>query len=123
MATSKGQGGKDITAGKLEGVPLDCRFSGSLDNPKRNCDATKLITALGLKMIKGITNIPGDVSDKILPGDKNPLGNLLNKLPGAKPDTQTDQQTGTQSTDSTQKNQTDDTVNQAKDLLKGILGQ
>lgn len=125
VATSKGQGGKDITAGKLEGVPLPCHFKGSLDNPKRNCDATKLIAALGLRVIKGITNIPGNVTDKIIPGDSNPLGNILNKLPGTSQDgsTQTEQQTDTQSTDSSQKDQTDETVEQAKDLLKGIFGK
>ena len=92
VATAKGQGGKDITAGKLEGVPLDCRFRGSLDNPQRNCDASKLITALGLKAIKAITNLPADVTKKIIPGDNNPLGNLLNKLPipGTTGGTQTD---------------------------------
>ena len=125
VATSKGQGGKDITEGKLEGVPLPCHFTGSLDNPKRNCDASKLIAALGLRMIKGLTNLPGKIvpggQDGGQTGDSNPLGNLLNKLPvpGSNTDTQTKQQTDTQSTDSTQKDQ----VDQAKDLLKGILGQ
>ena len=129
VATSKGQGGKDITAGKLEGVPLPCRFSGSLDNPKRNCDATKLIAALGLRVIKGLTNLPGKIipggKDAGQTGDSNPLGNLLNNLPipGTKADTQTKQQTDTQSTDSTQKDQINDPVKQTKDLLKGILGQ
>ena len=125
VATSKGQGGKEITEGKLEGVPLDCRFSGSLDNPKRNCDATKLIAALGLRVIKGITELPGNVKDKILPGDNNALGNLLNKLPGSGQDsgTPTDQQTDAQSTDATQTDQVDETVKQTKELLKGLFGK
>lgn len=130
VATSKGQGGKDITAGKLEGVPLPCHFRGSLDNPKRNCDATRLITALGLKAIKGITEIPGKVTEKVIPGD-SPLGNLLNKLPGTSTSTsqdsgtQTDQQTNQQTDTQTQQDTTTekDQVEQARDLLKGIFGK
>lgn len=130
VATSKGQGGKDITAGKLEGVPLDCRFSGSLDNPKRNCDATKLIAALGLRVIKGITELPGKIipggQDAGQTGDSNAIGNLLNKLPlpGAGTDSQQQQQqTDTQPTDATQTDQVDETVKQTKELLKGIFGK
>lgn len=64
VATSAGQGGKDLQEGKLEGVPLDCRLKGSLDDPKRDCDATKLLAALGLNVLQGVLGLPG----KLLPG-------------------------------------------------------
>ena len=64
VATSTGQGGKELAAGKLEGVPLDCRLKGPLDNPRRDCDASKLIAALGMKLIKGLLKLPG----KAVPG-------------------------------------------------------
>jgi hypothetical protein len=64
VATSKGQGGKELQEGKLEGVPLECKFKGPLDNPKRDCDATKLLAAMGVKMLKGVLGLPG----KLLPG-------------------------------------------------------
>jgi uncharacterized protein involved in outer membrane biogenesis len=125
VATSKGQGGRDITEGKLEGVPLDCRFSGSLDNPKRNCDATKLIAALGLKAIKGVISLPG----KVIQGGSeavggNPLGNFLNRIssPRQGDETQDEQQTP-ESTEPAPEQKTEDPVKQAKDLLKGIIGR
>ena len=64
VATSKGQGGKDLQEGKLEGVPLDCRLRGPLNDYKRDCDATKLIAAMGVKLLQGVLGLPG----KLIPG-------------------------------------------------------
>jgi uncharacterized protein involved in outer membrane biogenesis len=121
VATAKGQGGKEITEGKLEGVPLDCRFQGSLDNPRRNCDATKLIAALGLKAIKGVISLPGKVieggADAV--GGTNPLGGLLDRI--TKPDGDGAAQTEQESTEPAPAEPRQDPVKKAKDLLKGIL--
>jgi len=94
VATAKGQGGKDITEGKLEGVPLECRFMGSLDDPTRKCDATKLMMALGMQALKGLGKLPVDViqkgTDVIKNGGSDLFGGFLNKLtkPKDSPSTQ-----------------------------------
>ena len=84
VATAKGQGGKDITEGKLEGVPLECRFQGSLDDPNRKCDATKLMMALGLKVLQGVGKLPVDIIQKgteaIKSGGSDLFGGFLNQL-------------------------------------------
>ena len=59
VGTAKGKGGKEL--GQLDGVPLDCTIKGPLDDPKRNCDATKLLAAMGVKLIKGVIGLPGKV--------------------------------------------------------------
>jgi len=71
VATSTGQDGKELQEGKLEGVPLDCYFKGKLDSPKRDCDASKLIAALGLKAIQKLLKLP----TKVIPGGKTPATN------------------------------------------------
>ncbi len=58
VATSTGQGGRELQQGKLEGVPLDCRIHGPVDEPRRDCDAAKLIAALGLKAIERVLTLP-----------------------------------------------------------------
>lgn len=57
VATSEGQGGKDLQAGKLDGVPLDCYVKGSLDDPKRDCDASKLVAALGIRLLQEVLGV------------------------------------------------------------------
>ena len=60
VATSKGQGGRQLAAGKLEGLPLECTFQGPLDNPERTCDASKLVAALTQKLLKELTGAPNE---------------------------------------------------------------
>ncbi|MBI2994678.1 MAG: AsmA family protein [Gammaproteobacteria bacterium] len=72
VATSKGQGGADLEEGKLEGIPLDCTLKGSLDAPKRDCDASKLLAALGVKLLQGVLGAPAE----LVPGTTDATGAL-----------------------------------------------
>ncbi|MBI1732043.1 MAG: AsmA family protein [Gammaproteobacteria bacterium] len=106
VASSKGQGGQELQEGKLEGVPLDCKFKGSLDDPKRDCDATKLLAAMGVKLLESVLGLPG----KLVPGgDKQAAPTTQQKQP-AKKQTTEEQSTTTQK-------QSQDPV---KDLTKGL---
>lgn len=96
VATSTGQGGKQLQEGKLEGIPLDCRFRGSLDNPKRKCDASKLVAAFAQQLIKGLIGLP----KKAIPGTNA-----------------TDGQTTTADDDPAKQ------LQQGLDALKGIFGK
>ena len=96
VATSTGQGGKQLEEGKLEGIPLDCTFKGSLDQPKRRCDASKLVAAFAQNLLKGLINLPG----KAIPG------NAAN-----------DAQGGAATEDPAQK------LQEGLDALKGIFGK
>ncbi|MFQ5660991.1 MAG: AsmA family protein [Gammaproteobacteria bacterium] len=107
VATSKGQGGKDITPGKLEGVPLDCYLKGALDNPKRDCDASKLILAIGSKIIKGLLKLPGKLVPK---GDQTQ----------STQQGQTQQQTTQQQTTQQQQQQAPNPVDEIKNKLKSL---
>jgi uncharacterized protein involved in outer membrane biogenesis len=68
VATSKGQGGKEVTEGKLEGIPLDCKIKGSLDAPERDCDASKLVAAMGVKLLQGLGVLPETKDPTAKPG-------------------------------------------------------
>jgi uncharacterized protein involved in outer membrane biogenesis len=111
VATSKGQGGGELQEGKLEGVPLDCRFKGSLDDPKRDCDATKLLAALGLNVIQGVLGLPG----KLLPGGDKQTAPATTDQKATTTTTTTKKKT----TDGTQEKTTQDPV---KDLTEGLKG-
>ncbi len=126
VATSKGQGGKELQDGKLEGVPLDCKFKGSLDDPKRDCDATKLLAALGVKLIKGVLGLPG----KLFGGDEAPAPQQAQpapkqpaaKQPAAKQPAAKQPATKTKAATTTEQ-QKKDPVKDLTEGLKGIFGK
>lgn len=106
VATSTGQGGRELQLGKLEGVPLDCRIHGPVDAPKRECDAAKLLAALGLKAIERVLTLP----TRVLP------------LPGAQrqpAEGTTDQQDATGEASQQQAPATDP-VKKMRDALRGL---
>jgi AsmA protein len=108
VATSTGQRGKDLQEGKLEGVPLDCYLRGPMDSPKRECDATKLIAALGMKVIEGLIKLPG----RALPEDTrtDPASTDQEQAPEQQPLADPGQQV-------------DETLKKAQDALKGLFGR
>ena len=111
VATSTGQGGKELQEGKLEGVPLDCRLHGPVDSPKRNCDATKLLAAMGVRVIETLIKLPG----RVLPGSQQ-----------APADSTADGQAADQGPagDATsERAPVDETLKKAQDALKGLFGR
>ncbi|HLB30318.1 MAG TPA: AsmA family protein [Gammaproteobacteria bacterium] len=106
VATSTGQGGRELQQGKLEGVPLECRMHGPMDEPKRDCDAAKLIAALGLKAIERVITLP----TKVLP--------LLGGQQQPEDGTAGQQDAGGEA--SQQEAPTNDPVKKMRDALKGL---
>ena len=111
VATSTGQGGKELQEGKLEGVPLDCRLRGPVDSPKRSCDATKLLASMGIRVIENLIKLPV----RVLPGSQQ-----------APADSTADDQAADQGTDSdatSERAPVDETLKKAQDALKGLFGR
>jgi len=115
VATSKGQGGKELQEGKLEGIPLDCRFRGPLDDYERDCDATKLIAAMGVKLLKGVLELP----TKLIPGG----GTTAAPAGTTAPATTTQPKKAGTTTTTTEQKQTKDPVKDLTEGLKGIFGK
>lgn len=82
VATSQGQGGKELQEGKLDGVPLECKIKGSLDEPRRECDASKLIAAMGLGLLKSVIGAPTDAMGGAASGAADAVGGAATAIGG-----------------------------------------